>query len=134
MTPEEATPHQGSQPSQEQPPVFDYTGLLHRLMDDEDLAQAVIAAFLEDIPIQIQKLKDCLQAGDVKGTERQAHTIKGASANVGGDALRAVALEMEKSARSADLPAVQLRMVDLDAQFERLSMVFANLNSNNNHQ
>ncbi len=54
------------------------------------------------------------------GTERQAHTIKGASSNVGGEALRAVAFEMEKAARAGELKSVTARLSELEMQFIRL--------------
>jgi len=101
-------------------PVFDKAGLMQRLMDDDELASLVIAGFLEDIPLQIQALKGYLNAGDAHGAERQAHTIKGASANIGGEALRAIAFEMEKLGKSGDLFAVCERMDELELQFARL--------------
>ena len=104
-------------------PVFDKAALMQRLLDDDELARVVIAGFLEDIPLQIQTLKDYLEAGDVIGTERQAHTIKGASANIGGEALRAIANELEKLGKSGDLPAVRERMGELEVQFARLREV-----------
>jgi CheY-like chemotaxis protein/HPt (histidine-containing phosphotransfer) domain-containing protein len=104
-------------------PVFDKIALMQRLMGDEDLARVVIAGFLDDIPLQIQKLKDYLEAGDITGAERQAHTIKGASANIGGEALRAIAFEMEKSGKSGDLDAIRKCTSELEVQFERLREV-----------
>jgi CheY-like chemotaxis protein/HPt (histidine-containing phosphotransfer) domain-containing protein len=101
-------------------PVFDRPGMLARLMDDEDLARAVAVGFLEDMPRQIEVLRSYLEAGDAEGTVRQAHTIKGASANVGGESLRAVAFAMEKAARAGDIADVVARLLDLDARFARL--------------
>jgi CheY-like chemotaxis protein/HPt (histidine-containing phosphotransfer) domain-containing protein len=103
--------------------IFDKDALMQRLMDDEELARVVIVGFLNDIPLQIQALKDYLKAGDITGAERQAHTIKGASANIGGEALRAIAFEMEKNSRSGDLPAIQKHMNELELQFEFLREV-----------
>ena len=91
-----------------------------RLMDDEELARSVVKGFLEDIPKQIATLKGCLATGDVPRAERQAHSIKGASSNVGGAALRAVAFEMEKAGKDGDLAAVAARLPELEAQFARL--------------
>ena len=85
--------------------VFDKAGMMARLMDDEDLARMVVEGFLEDIPRQIAALKGYLETGDAAGTERQAHTIKGASANVGGELLQEVASQMEKAAKDGDLSA-----------------------------
>jgi HPt (histidine-containing phosphotransfer) domain-containing protein len=89
-------------------PVFDKSGMMSRLMDDEELARMVFEGFLKDIPRQIAMLKTCLEAADAAGTERQAHTIKGASANVGGERQREVVFEIEKAAKAADLIAAGL--------------------------
>ncbi|MFH0729996.1 MAG: Hpt domain-containing protein [Pseudomonadota bacterium] len=77
--------------------------------------------FMEDIPRQIAALKGYLKAADASGAERQAHTIKGASANVGGDALAAVAFKMEIAGKAGDLGAVKARMAEMEAQFDRLT-------------
>ena len=101
-------------------PVFDKAGMMTRLMDDEDLARIVVDGFLEDAPKQIEALRNYLAAGDAPGALRQAHTIKGASATVGGEALRAVAFEMEKAAIAGDFEAVTARLPDLESQLARL--------------
>jgi two-component system sensor histidine kinase/response regulator len=101
-------------------PIFDKAGMMVRMMDDEDLARTVVAGFLEDLPHLIGALKDFLEAGDVAGTERQAHTIKGASANVSGEALRAMAFEMEQAAKAGDLKYISDRLPELEKQFARL--------------
>jgi PAS domain S-box-containing protein len=115
--PEVAPPAAADDP---ETPVFDRSGVLTRLMDDEDLARTVVRGFLEDIPKQIAALRTYLDAGDVEGSVRQAHTIKGASANVGGESLRAAALQMEKAAKAGDLADVKSRLPDLQARFARL--------------
>ena len=102
--------------------VFDRPGLLARLMDDQDLARTVAETFLDDMPKQIAALRACLAAGDAEGALRLTHTIKGASAIVGGELLRAVAFEMEKAAKAKDLSAVKSRMAELEAQFDALKM------------
>ena len=101
-------------------PVFDRAGMMARLMDDEILAKKIIAAFLEDTPRQIAVLKKYLDAGDSAGLERQAHSIKGAAANVGGEALRAVVFAMEIAAKIGNLAAVNACMTELDMQFDAL--------------
>jgi HPt (histidine-containing phosphotransfer) domain-containing protein len=111
--------------SSSSPVIFDKAALKQRLMDDDELVGLVIAGFLEDIPLQIQALKSYLEAGDATGAERQAHTIKGAAANIGGEALRGIAYELEKLGKSGDLLAVQERMGELEAQFARLRDVLA---------
>jgi two-component system sensor histidine kinase/response regulator len=81
----------------------------------------VVDGFLEDLPRQITALKAVLEAGDAPGVERQAHTLKGASANVGGERLREVAYEMEQAARAWDLNAAGIYLAELEAEGMRLT-------------
>jgi PAS domain S-box-containing protein len=101
-------------------PVFDKAGMMARLMGDEDLAHTVVEGFLEDIPRQITALKGYLESGDASRVERQAHTIKGASAHLGGEALSVIALKMEKAGKAGNLEAVTVGLPELEAQFARL--------------
>jgi PAS domain S-box-containing protein len=101
-------------------PVWDKAGMFERLMEDEELAEEIVATFLEDIPRQIQILETLLDAGDIPGVRRQAHSIKGASANIGGERLRAVAFTMEKTVSEGDLATTEKHLPELKAQFERL--------------
>ena len=72
-----------------------------------------------DIPQRIQALKAFLESGDVSGVGFQAHSINGASANMGGERLRAVAFEMENAAKVQDLTAASSFMNELERQFDR---------------
>jgi HPt (histidine-containing phosphotransfer) domain-containing protein len=51
---------------------------------------------------------------------RQAHTIKGAAANAGGERLRLIALKMETAADAGDLDAVRACMPELEVRFREL--------------
>jgi response regulator RpfG family c-di-GMP phosphodiesterase len=73
--------------------IFDRAGFMYRMMDDEEMARMLVESFLENTPMQIAAIKGYLETGDVMGIERQAHTIRGASANMGGERLREVAFE-----------------------------------------
>jgi CheY-like chemotaxis protein/HPt (histidine-containing phosphotransfer) domain-containing protein len=103
-------------------PDFDKNGLLERLMGDEEMADTILELFLEDIPLQIQGLKKFLDAGDAPGTERQAHTIKGASANVGGEALHQVAWAIEQAGKTGELDTARNLTTELEARFDRLKV------------
>jgi PAS domain S-box-containing protein len=100
--------------------VFDQAGVLGRMEGDNELAQIIFAAFLKDIPSHIRALQDLVKSGDTAGSARLAHSIKGASANVGGECLRNVASVMEKAADAGDLHFVAARMADLELEFGRL--------------
>jgi PAS domain S-box-containing protein len=122
LRPGEAVPATAAQTQQPEDDalVFNHIGLLQRVMDDEALAAAVLEAFLEDMPRQIQLLKELTEAGDAPSASRQAHSIKGAAANVGGERLRGLALRMEKAADVGELEAVRERIADVAAEFALL--------------
>ena len=123
MLPAGATPP--CLPASSAPVVFDRAGLLKRVMDDESLAQVVTESFLDDIPRQIEALRGYLDTSNAASVERQAHSIKGASASVGGEALRALAFAMEKAGKAGDLGSVRARMDDLEREFVRLKEAMA---------
>jgi CheY-like chemotaxis protein/HPt (histidine-containing phosphotransfer) domain-containing protein len=102
------------------PLIWDRAGMLNRLMDDEELAETITGGFLDDLPRQIQALEAFLNSGDAGGAERQAHTIKGAAANVGGEALYVIASKMEETGKVGDLDAAKERVGELIAAFDHL--------------
>ena len=94
--------------------------IMERMMEDEDLVNMILEEFLKDVPEQIRLMKSYLEARDITAVERQAHSIKGASANVGAETLRAVAFEMEKTAKAGDLDGVAARISELEAVFSQV--------------
>ncbi len=100
--------------------VFDMAVLLSSTCDDRELAAQVAGVFLVDIPTQIAALAAALDAEDVPTAERTAHTIKGASATVGGNALRDVALECELAGKAGDLPAMRQQISGIREQYALL--------------
>ncbi len=113
-------------------PIFDRAGMLSRLMDDEELAAVVTEGFLLDIPQQIEKLKLYIETGDAGGAMRQAHTIKGASSNIGGERVRAVAFAMEKKGGEGDLDAIGALMPTLLQEFDKLKVAMTSRKSDSN--
>ncbi|HLP16611.1 MAG TPA: response regulator, partial [Bacteroidota bacterium] len=104
-------------------PIFNGAELIDRLMEDEELVNEVVSGFLSEIPVQVAAVKRWLAAGDAHRVKCEAHSIKGASANVSGERLTAVAFEIEKAATAGDLDAVSVLIPVLDAQVEALESV-----------
>jgi len=100
--------------------IFDKVAFLAWVMDDEGLAFTIARMFLANMPVQIEKLAFAVGAGDCGQAEYQAHTIKGVSANVGGEALREVAFTMEKAAETGDLTALRALLPLLERRFVQL--------------
>jgi len=104
-------------------PVFDQAGLLHRVMGDEPLARRVAETFLDDIPRQIHRLKNYLDAGEVTSATIQVHCIIGAAATVGGERVRAAAIGLERAVATGDAVAVRAGLGSLERSFEALQVV-----------
>lgn len=108
--------------------VFDSRGLLERLGGDEALFEELLDIFLEDVAVRLKKLKDALEASDSMSAAREAHTILGASANIGAHRVRDVALGLEKSAKEDDLERAGPLGRKLGEEFERFKSVLAESN------
>jgi CheY-like chemotaxis protein len=107
--------------------IFDKKILLSRLDGDEEIFREIVQAFLEDAPLQMEKLKQALQEGNVVVVERQAHLLKGAAMNMGGKELQTVAWEMEVVAKDGDLSRARSLVEKLDPVFARLKGVLSSL-------
>jgi len=108
------------------PPVWDRSGMLARLMGDEDLLRTITGIFLDEAPAQIRQISMLLNAGDLQRVELVAHTIKGACANIGAERMRAVANDIEIQARSGDAVNAMSRARDLGREFTHLEAALKN--------
>jgi len=111
---------QVKQPTNE---ILDLEGLLGRLGQDRDLADEVIRVFLEDAPKKISGLKQAVSQGEATLAKRLAHTLKGASANVGANALNRFARAAEEAAGAGDLDEVGRLLKPLQEEMVRVQLV-----------
>jgi two-component system, sensor histidine kinase and response regulator len=100
--------------------VFDRAGFLDRLMGDEDLADKIFTEFLEDVPRKFIALKEAVGKGDAPSVQIEAHTLKGASANVGALALQDIAYQIELAGKEGDMGKAVSFIPNLDEQLEVL--------------
>lgn len=98
-------PSSGAMPETQDPTVFNHPALMRRLLDDHELALAVIREFLRDIPLKIEQVRLAVSGSQWEDAKRLAHGIKGAAATVGGEALRSAAEETEHACSSLDSAA-----------------------------
>jgi CheY-like chemotaxis protein/HPt (histidine-containing phosphotransfer) domain-containing protein len=102
------------------PVVYDRAGFLARMMNDQGLLEMIRATFLEDMPRQLATLAEKVEKGEVAAAGALAHRIAGATGNVGGDAMRQVAMAMETAGREGDGAALVRLLPELQEQFSRL--------------
>ena len=86
--------------------IWNKEALVERMMQDTQLAQIIVEGFLLDMPKQINLLKSYGEEGNLNLLERQAHMIKGAAANIGGDTLMALAAKLEEEAKQGDMKSI----------------------------
>jgi len=104
----------------EEASVFDRTALLNRVGGDEDICQEIIGIFLQDVPIQIEFLENTINKKDPALVDRQAHTLKGASGNVGAVSLQDAALQLELAGKNGDLSRATEMLNTIKKEFEKL--------------
>ena len=92
-------------------------------MGDRELAGTVLKAFLQDGPAQLEQLRARFDAGDAPGARLQAHTLKGAAATVGAQALLAIAAAMEKAAVEGDLDLCRGLLLNASEEFARFKNI-----------
>ncbi len=110
--------------------ILDWTGFLDRVMDDEILAKKIFNTFLIETPKRIAQIQKSIGSGDVLIAEREAHTLKGASANVGAVILQDIAHKIEISANDEDLTMAASFLPILEKQFMILKGIYnENINS-----
>ncbi|WPL15469.1 Sensory/regulatory protein RpfC [Thiorhodovibrio winogradskyi] len=103
------------------PAVLDWNSLLARLGGDAEDARMLLDLFMEDQPPKIAALVAALGRGDSSEARRLAHALRGAAANLGADALAAVADVIEHAA--ADAPPSASLAQSLETAFAALREV-----------
>jgi PAS domain S-box-containing protein len=102
-----------------EPATFASDSLMLRLLGDRELACTVLKGFLQDTPVQFDKLLARLGAKDVPGFRLLAHSLKGAAATVGAVALDLVALSMEAAGDGRRLDRCHELLHDAREEFDR---------------
>ncbi len=105
------------------PVSFDSDDLIDRMMGNEILAKRVVGVFLEDAPRQLMALHDALIRQDNASGSRIAHSLRGAAANAGGDALVSLAKGIENASSVGNFEEVEQMLPKLEEQFARLRPV-----------
>ena len=108
--------------------IFDHDAFYSRIMNDIDVAKTVISTFLEDMPVQIEKLGKSIESVDFKAATQYAHRIRGAAANMNCAVLFAKATEAEKAATLLDATKLQELFLELQEDFKDITLVLEAIN------
>jgi signal transduction histidine kinase/DNA-binding response OmpR family regulator len=120
---EEATNDQGTVSSDEGPQPLDPSQLeLLRSLDDGE--GVVLSEIIHEYLVQAEEgrgeLARIVEVGDSRALEQAAHSLRGASANIGATALADVCAEMELQGRLEQLEATGRLVEQFDTEFVRV--------------
>ncbi len=85
---------------------WDQNEVHERVNGESEQLSALIELFLEDIPTQIQALKNAVESNNFTAICHTAHAIKGVAANLSGLRLQRLAAQIEEDARDEDMTSV----------------------------
>ncbi len=100
--------------------ILDVQRALQRLDGDSELLEELATLFADEGVKNIRDIHEAFAAADAKLLERLAHTVKGASANIGAASLSHAALVLEELARSGDLTNAAEKIAALERELARL--------------
>ena len=80
---------------------------LEQMGDDEDFLAEMLKLHQQTSITDLEKIKQAIQAGNKDAAREAAHSIKGASANLGLVAMQRTAEEMESASRDGNLDVTE---------------------------
>ena len=109
----------GPSGAEDAPAVFaqDVLGELQAVIGAD--SQRVVDAFLHDTPLLVRRLQQAAHAHDLAQLQALAHSLKSSSANLGANALSAVARRIEGEARDGTLAHPTVAAARLVTEFAR---------------
>lgn len=99
--------------------IFDAQHFMQTLGNDEELAQELLAAFLEDSEKRTNALKAALDEGDAPTASKLAHSLKGMCGVVRAEDLVSTAYNMENSAKAGNLDQTREQFAKFVAMLEK---------------
>lgn len=107
-------------PQRGQKEVFQLERLLESCEDDAELAREVVEDFLQSTPQVLLRLTQALQGGEAVEARLEAHSLKGSSQTLGAEALAAIGLAMEETAKRGELGDAPALLAKAESEFQRL--------------
>ena len=102
-------------------PPFDRDAALARIDGDQQLLEEVIDVFRHDAVLRMERIRIAVAEKNAKILEHTAHSLKGASAALGGDPMADAASRLEEIARKGDFRAAPGAVSELERELERFT-------------
>jgi HPt (histidine-containing phosphotransfer) domain-containing protein len=98
--------------------VIDMDDAMNRVDHDRELYTELVQVFFEEYDSQIKSLEDAVTQRDINRIGAVAHSLKSALGNIGARSSQALALALEKAAKSSEGRSGDL-VQDLKTEVER---------------
>jgi HPt (histidine-containing phosphotransfer) domain-containing protein len=92
--------------------------LAERLDNDFELFIEVAELFFDDSASLTGKIKEAINAGDMEGLKKNAHTLKGAVSNFSADGAYNAAFELETAGRDKNTEGLTEKLSRLETEIE----------------
>jgi CheY-like chemotaxis protein len=99
-------------------PIFNRSELLQRLGGKEALLPRFLQLFADSTDVSITQLQHAILSGTSDEIHRQAHSIKGAAANIGADRIQACATRLDTAAKSGESDTISTQTAQLIQEYE----------------
>ncbi len=93
---------------------------LEQTADDEELLDELIVLFKDSAASDFSKLQSAAANNDMDGILAAAHSLKGASASLGIEGIRALAMDIEEAARENTLENTMDKVAQMSALLDLL--------------
>ena len=90
---------------------------------DEELLTELLTLFVDSSAADFASLCEAIEAGDAEGVVRAAHSLKGAAASLGLEAIRALALDMETAARQGSVDVARTGKEEMEGLLAQVSQI-----------
>lgn len=102
-------------------PPIDLERARREFLQDEPLLRQLLADFLGDAKGRVADIREAVTRGEAEKAAREAHTLKGAAANLAVDRLSALAREVEAAAQAGLWEECLGAIAHLEREMERLA-------------
>ncbi len=107
--------------------TFDWSRLNHLSDDTEDeytdIVGEILQMFLAETPLRIESANEALSSGNLEEVQRSAHSLRGASANLGADRLAELCGILEDFAGTGDTGEADRVLREIRGEFERVHQI-----------
>jgi CheY-like chemotaxis protein len=113
--------------------VLDWHALVNRIVGDEASAKMLVHDFNAHLPEDLARLQDALRRADAPALRLEAHSLKGAAANLSALRLAHTASDLESLAAAGDLARAAQLMPALQAETAKLNQAIQELATTEPH-